>query len=222
MARTARNTPDRSNQRRRTRKELLAAAARLIQSGNTPDMDAVASEAMVSRATAYRYFPSIEALLLEAPLDGDAPEPSTLFGPDAPSDPAERLNLAEAALHDMCLRNEAQLRLMLAASIERVARGEVPEGTPIRQNRRTGLIDAALAPHRSRFTPEAYRRLAASLALVFGTESMVVFSDVLGLKPHEARKVKAWMIESLVAAAATSTELARPSRAVRPRQARSG
>ncbi len=44
--------PGRDNQRRRTRKDLLAAAARLLKQGKAPDMDDVAREAMVSRATA--------------------------------------------------------------------------------------------------------------------------------------------------------------------------
>ena len=41
----------RSNQRRRTRKDLLAAAARLLKRGGTPAMDEIAEEAAVSRAT---------------------------------------------------------------------------------------------------------------------------------------------------------------------------
>src|SRR5690606_29203736 len=59
----------RANQRLRTRKDLLRAAARLLAAGRTPTLEEVAAEALVSRATAYRYFPGIEALLLEAALD---------------------------------------------------------------------------------------------------------------------------------------------------------
>src|SRR3954471_5226216 len=113
--------PGRENQRRRTRKDLLAAAAPPLKAGAAPppDMDAVAAEAMVSRATAYRYFPSIEALLVEAPLDGAVPDPRQVFGEgegDASAgDVAERVDRAEALLHDMVYRNEPQLRLMVAA-----------------------------------------------------------------------------------------------------------
>ncbi|RYF89895.1 MAG: TetR/AcrR family transcriptional regulator, partial [Caulobacteraceae bacterium] len=46
----------RSNQRRRTRKDLLEAAARLMKRGAKPSLEEIAEEAMVSRATAYRYF----------------------------------------------------------------------------------------------------------------------------------------------------------------------
>jgi AcrR family transcriptional regulator len=198
-------SPGRSNQRHRTRKDLLAAAARLLKDGRTPDMDAVAAEAMVSRATAYRYFPSIEALLIEAPLDGEMPDGDVLFTSDKSADAAERIDRAEAALHEMTYRNEAKLRLMLAASIERRAKASGGAGRdgdiPVRQNRRTPLIEAALAPARDRFTPAAYARLCAALAMIFGPESMVVFSDVLGLDARAARRVKSWAAQSLVKAA---------------------
>jgi AcrR family transcriptional regulator len=194
-------TDGRANQRRRTRKDLLAAAARLLKDGKSPDMDAVAAEAMVSRATAYRYFPSIESLLVEAPIDGAVPDPVQLFAGDESTDPVERVDRAEAALHEMAFRNEPQLRLMLAASLERAARGSPTDGIPLRQNRRTPLIEAALAPARDRFTPAAYRNLTAALAMIFGTESMIVFRDVLGVDERTARKVKRWAARALVEAA---------------------
>ena len=200
MPSATKTPPGRVNQRHRTRKDLLAAAARLLKGGRTPDMDAVAAEAMVSRATAYRYFPSIEALLVEAPLDGAIPDPLDIFAGDRSADPAHRIDRAEAALHEMVYRNEAQLRLMVAASLEHKARG-LTDGVPVRQNRRGALIAVALAPARARFTRSSYDKLCAALALVFGPESMIVFSDVLGMDERSARKVKSWAAQALVRAA---------------------
>jgi AcrR family transcriptional regulator len=196
----------RANQRRRTRKDLLSAAARLLKAGGRPpDMDAVAAEAMVSRATAYRYFPSIETLLTEAPLDGAFPDPAQTFADDPSTDPAERVDRAEALLHDMVYRNEPQLRLMVAASLERKARtasgNDGEKDLPVRQNRRTALIEAALAPARKRLTRPVYANLCAALALLFGPESMIVFSDVLNVDARIARRVKAWAARALVKAA---------------------
>jgi len=57
---------ERPNQKRRTRKDLLLAAARLLQQGKRPSLEEVAEAALVSRATAYRYFPGVEPLLVEA------------------------------------------------------------------------------------------------------------------------------------------------------------
>lgn len=193
--------PGRSNQRRRTRKDLLAAAARLLKQGRTPNIEEVAEEALVSRATAYRYFPTVDALLVEAPLDSEVPDPQELFGDDTTLDPEERISKAEASLHDVVWRNEKQLRLMLAHSLS----GATPEGAapsvPARQDRRTPLIEAALAPARNRLKKASYKKLCAALALVLGTESMIVFRDVLQLDEKTAATVKDWAARALVRAA---------------------
>lgn len=189
----------RRNQRHRTRKDLLAAAARLLKDGGTPSMDDVAEAAMVSRATAYRYFPSLDALLVEAPLEGETPSPEGLFADDRSTDPEARIDKVEAALHGMVYRNEAQLRRMLAHSLG--LEGPDEDAVPIRQNRRTPLITAALAPAKGRLKKSAYDRLCAALAVFLGPESMVVFRDVLQLDAAEARKVKSWAVRALVRAA---------------------
>lgn len=193
----------RPNQRHRTRKDLLAAASRLLKQGRSPTIDDVAAEAMVSRATAYRYFPTIESLLVEAPIDDDAPDPAALFANDRTTDPVARVDKAEAALHEMSYRNERQLRLMLAASLQRSVSAPAArsQSVPLRQNRREPLIEAALAPVRDQLSPPMRRNLRASLALVFGLESMIVFQDVLGIDAANARRIKQWAIGALVRAA---------------------
>lgn len=187
-----------SNQQLRARKDLLQAAARLSKDGRRPSMDEVAREALVSRATAYRYFRNIDTLLLEAPLDAAVGRPEEMFADDASTDPEQRIAAAEATMHELTYRNEAQLRLLLANSIARDPGGPA---LPKRQNRRTALIEAALATSRKRFTEANYRKLCAALALVMGTESMIVCQDVLGIDEKAARKVKSWAVKALVRAA---------------------
>lgn len=215
------------NQRYRTRKDLLEAAARLLREGRTPSVAEVADAARISRATAYRYFPSREALLAEAPLDGEQPTPESLFADDPSTDPIERLDRAEAAMHRVTFANPTQYRLMLARLLaaddgaERGVRdradGEASDGAgdgpPRRQNRRTALIDAALAPARDRFDRATYAKLRAVLALIFGTESMIVFRDVLRLDERTARSVKQWAIRALVNAALAESRGAETRRA---------
>lgn len=191
----------RANQKRRTRKDLLQAAAQLMKQGRRPSLDEVAEAALVSRATAYRYFPSTDALLAEASLDVVTPDPAALFAGNAPADPVARLEKVDAALHEMTLANEPALRLMLANALQRAARGEVGSETPLRQNRRTPLIEAALEPARRQFKPGSLDLLGKALALIVGTEAMVVFKDVLQLDDAEARRVKRWAIRALVEAA---------------------
>jgi AcrR family transcriptional regulator len=193
----------RPNQKTRTRKDLLQAAARLMKQGRSPSLEEIAEEALVSRATAYRYFPSVEALLVEAAIDVAVPEPSELFRDDASGDPLTRLQKVDTALHDTILANEPLLRSMLAHTIQQ---GPQADGRlPRRQNRRTPLIEAALAPARNQFRPADLKMLTRALALVVGTEATIVMKDVLQLNDADARKVKRWAIRALVDAARKST-----------------
>ena len=187
----------RPNQKSRTRKDLLRAAARLMKEGRNPGLEEIAEAAMVSRATAYRYFSGVEALLVEAALDVAMPDES-FFAGDNSADAAARVLRADAAISAMVLENEPALRAMLVHSLQRGMDGD---GLPVRQNRRTPLIEEALAPAQARLAPAAFTRLVRALALVIGTESMIVFRDVLAIGDDEAAAVRAWMICALVAAA---------------------
>jgi AcrR family transcriptional regulator len=191
----------RLNQKTRTRKDLLEAASRLMKHGHKITLEDIAAEALVSRATAYRYFPSVEALLVEAPLDGAVPDPDDFFREVSSDDPVERLERVDAALSDMIAANEPALRMMLAHSVQRGVDGDGGNEFAARQNRRTALIEAALAPARDQFAPSALKALTKALALVIGTEAMVVFKDVLQTGEAEARKVRRWAIRALVDAA---------------------
>lgn len=188
--------PGRTRQKLRTRKDLLQAAARLMKDGRKPSFDEIAEEAQVSRATAYRYFPGVEAMLIEAALDVAAPDAERLLGPGAPADPLARALLVDKGFHDLFLANEVPLRAFVANAMQRT-----DEDTPHRQNRRAPLIDAALKPLADRLPTKALDRLAKSLGIVIGTEAMIAFKDVLRVSDGEARTIKTWMIEALIKAA---------------------
>lgn len=189
----------RRNQKRRTRKDLLRAAARLLRDGDRPSLEQVAEEALVSRATAYRYFPNLDALLLEAALDIAVPDAEALFADADATDPVARLERLDDVLHAMVRDHEPQLRLMLALSLQRGLSDDAD--VPARQNRRTPLIEAALLPAAATFDPAQLPLLRDALALLIGIEARIVFEDVLQLDDAAAAAVRRWVIGALVNAA---------------------
>ncbi len=189
----------RENQKRRTRKALLESAARLARTGAQPTLEDVAADAMVSRATAYRYFPSVEALMVEAALDVAFPETEAIFAGTDPRDTTARLERVDTAIEAMILANEPGLRIMLKNALE--PQKSDGDGTPVRQNRRLPLIEAALAPARDTLRPTAVKPLAHALSLVFGLEARLVLKDVLGLDDAEAAKARRFAIRALIEAA---------------------
>jgi AcrR family transcriptional regulator len=181
---TALNGPGgRANQKARTRAAILEACGELVRSGAEVSMPEVAARAMVSEATAYRYFPDLISLLQEA-LEGLWPAPQQALGPVADSrDPARRVAFACEYLLRGVHAYQGAVRAMISHTIT------APEQAGTRPGIRFGLIDYALAPfeaHPWRLAPAAMTRLKQDLAVVVSAEAFFVLTDLCGLAPDDA------------------------------------
>jgi AcrR family transcriptional regulator len=132
----------RTQQKRRTRTALIDAVRELVAQGIEPTVDDAAA-ASISRTTAYRYFPNQRALLVAAHPETEA---RSLLAPDAPEDPATRLDLVIEAFTRLLVDTEPLLRPMLRLSLEVDAAGR--SQLLLRQGRVIGWIEEALAPLR--------------------------------------------------------------------------
>jgi len=189
----------RSGQKRRTRQALLDAAARLLGEGRSPSVAEVADAAGVSRATAYRYFPSQDAMLLEAGLAPSVAPPDRVV-PDTLADPGQRAAAVQRYLFELTRDNEPAFRAFMAAILQESARTGGRPAAALRGNRRGPMLERALAPLDGRLDPQTRDRLAKALAGMVGLEAYVALTDVAGLDPDEARETMAWAIETLVRA----------------------
>src|SRR6516225_1639955 len=102
-----------------TGRVIVQATRDLIRSGGEVTMPAVAKSALVSEATAYRYFPDLVSLLNEA-LAGVWPDPAEALAPVAHSDdPVERVGYAAEVLLTGVLARQSVVRAVIAAVITR-------------------------------------------------------------------------------------------------------
>jgi AcrR family transcriptional regulator len=186
----------RTNQKRRTRQALLDACTRLLDAGRTPTLAEVAEEGLVSRATAYRYFRSIEALIEEAFFEQELPTPEALFSEQV-DDPLERVLRVEKELHDVLFEHEISTRVVVRNIIDATL-AEAPDARTVRPGRRLPLLDAALEPVAGRLGPARLSLLRNALALTIGTEAVLATRDVCGLDVDEAREVTRWASAALV------------------------
>src|SRR5271167_3548396 len=91
---TSQGTMGRANQKLRTRTAIVQAATELSRTGREVTMPEIAEAALVSEATAYRYFPDLASLLREA-IAGQLPAAAEALQPLADSDdPVERIAVA--------------------------------------------------------------------------------------------------------------------------------
>jgi AcrR family transcriptional regulator len=185
----------RANQKQRTRMAIMAAARELIGTGAEVSMPLIARAALVSEATAYRYFPDLASLIREA-LAEDWPSPAQALAPLADcADPVERVAFACEFLLRGVLARQGGVRAMMSATITR------PDSATTRPGIRFGLADYALLPLESTLAttdPDALAQLKRDLAVVMSAEALFILTDLCGLAPEDA-------IQSAVRTATTLT-----------------
>jgi AcrR family transcriptional regulator len=187
---------------------MIDAATRLVRGGASPSVTEVADSAGVSRATAYRYFPTQESLLAEVMV----PELEAALADEAlPKDLESRFGAAFATIWSSCVEHESAYRTMLRRGLERPP-GESVEreeaAGSIRAGRRVRWLRNALAPVRERMDEESFERLVAAMCLCVGIESLVVLRDVCGLEAKEAEEVARWAAFTLLRTSLSESESA--------------
>ena len=194
------DTAGRVNQKLRTRNAIVQAAAELSRTGREVTMPQVAKAALVSAATAYRYFPDLASLLKEA-IAGQLPTAAEALESVADSkDPVRRVAVATEFLLRHVMARQGVVRAMIAATVIRPAEAAARPGL------RFGLIDQALSPLAETLgtaDPAALTQLKRDLAVVVSPEALFSLTDLYGLDPEDA-------IASVVHTAATLTRAALP------------
>lgn len=202
----------RANQKSRTRSAIVEAAAKLLRTGVTPSVAAAAEAAQVSRATAYRYFPTPESLQLEVAGVTPTFAPVEQLVESLDGDDAEaRLAAFQRTFNALAFANEAQMRMALKVYLDTWF-GNTDATAPVREGRRMRWLETVLAPVKRGSSKKHWRRLQAALALTMGTDAMVVMKDVCRLDDREAQEVLAWAARTLLQGALreAATEKAKP------------
>jgi AcrR family transcriptional regulator len=191
----------RTHQKQRTRDALIAAARALVAQGAAPTVEEAAAAAAISRATAYRYFPSQRALLAAAHPETAAP---SLLPRNPPADPEARVALVVDAFTKIIANTERQQRTMLRLSLD--ADDDERKSFPLRQGRAIGWLTEALEPARDRLGDDALQRTALAIRSATGIEAFVWLIDIAGLSRRDAVKLMRWNGRAICRAALGETE----------------
>jgi AcrR family transcriptional regulator len=191
----SRNSGGSANQKTRTRTALLNAAAELVREGKPPSMPEAAERALVSVATAYRYFSSAEDLWWEASNQAFGQQ-STIAGAEqrieaAGSDPQARLEALIRSVGFEMFDDQVPYRRIAKSALEqwfRQAAASPSERVPIRQGRRNQQIRHVIAPLETQLPKKDFDRIAHALGLVIGSEAMISLTDAVGLDVSAAKR----------------------------------
>lgn len=188
---------------------MLDTAIALMQQGQTPSVSDVAEAAQVSRATAYRYFPS-QSALVQAVVD-EGLGPILQWRSDSRDAEARVLDLLSSTMPRI-VQFEATFKAALKLSLEQWAQrkaGTLGEEPQFKRGHRIALLQEAIAPLRDQLNEHQFQRLAKALSLVYGLEVLIVLQDLWGLEFEETRDVASWTASALVRAAISESDIER-------------
>ena len=156
--------------------------------------------AKVSRATAYRYFPSRSKLVSAVIAEALAPVRRAV---PQQGDAKQRLHELLNRTYSRFSEYEPHMRaaLQLALEHQSLEAAGMLEEEPFRRGQRQQILKVTLAPLRAKLTPRAWNRLMKALAVVYGIEPMIVLKDICGANDRETEAVVRWMMDALVDAA---------------------
>ncbi len=203
-------TDGRANQKRRTRQALIDAALAFRDEGRNPTFAEVAERALVSRATAYRYFSSVEALVSESATERGWPPLDRVWR--SGDNPADGIACAAREMMKLLLDDEVGLHMM-ERSFMAVWLENDPSVRPRRPGRRMKYIEPIVGSLKGELPPAARKRLVHALSMVMGTEAALAVRDIGGASIDEALTAAAWAAQALVNQACAEAAEARRKRA---------
>ena len=213
-------TPPTRGVRASTFKLLLETGMRMIQEeGHIPSIAEIAVRSEVSRATAYRYFPSRSALVT-AVIDTSL-APVRRFKSDSP-DGAARVHELFVQTFPLFKEFEPQMRAAAQLTLEQWAleRAGLLEEVAYRRGHRVRILEHALEPLAPQLPARLRMRLHRALSIVYGIEPYIILKDIWGLPDREVERIALWMADALVDAAVR--EAARPPARAKVREASRG
>jgi AcrR family transcriptional regulator len=183
----------------RTRRLLLQTAMEIVTRGHVPSVSEVAESAQVSRATAYRYFPTQSRLIATITDYSLGPVRSWT---SSSQDGVERLHELFDKTYPRFKEFEPQMRAALQLALEHDAldRAGLLKEEPYRRGFRRAILLNAAKPLEPVLGKARFRRLILALSLVYGIEPYVVLKDIWGLESRDVEGISRWMADAVIAA----------------------
>ena len=157
-------------------------------------LEDIADKANVSRATIYRYFPSVELLITEASLDIHHQSPDELLVEVKDMPLNDRIFYIQNYYNQLAQDHELVFRRYLST----VLTESITSKKKIRGLRRLESMKIALQPFKKDMPTDQFENLINISALLMGIDSLIVTKDVCDLSNAESNKLLKWGIDMIL------------------------
>ncbi|HGM7061517.1 TPA: TetR/AcrR family transcriptional regulator [Serratia marcescens] len=185
--------PSLTSVRAKTYRLLLASAMALYDEGAFPSITELAAHAQVSRATAYRYFPTQSALISAVVAESLGP---ILEWRPQDDDALKRIQQLLSFAYPQMERHEGALRAALQLSLQQWANA-TPGEKFVRGNRKR-LLALAVEPLQGKLPSDSLQRVIHAFSLIYGSEVFLVLKDIWGLELDNIQDVTQWMAKAIL------------------------
>ncbi|HDN2512474.1 TPA: TetR/AcrR family transcriptional regulator [Providencia rettgeri] len=190
--------------RKRTYLLLVTTALDLFEKGAMPSVSELALEAGVSRATAYRYFPT-QSDLITATVN-ESLGPILTWRPQSEKT-EERIDELLAFAFPRMFEHEGALRAALQASLQQWAQGRsAPQEVKNKQferGNRKDILTMVTAPMKSEYPQEIIDKVIKAFSVIYGSEIFLVLKDIWKMDNEQVIELAQWMAKAIINQAIT-------------------
>ncbi|AXG41555.1 TetR family transcriptional regulator [Photorhabdus laumondii subsp. laumondii] len=193
--------------RKKTYTLLINAALALFEQRAIPSVSELAMHAGVSRATAYRYFPT-QSDLIDA-IVGASLGPILTWKP-ASEKTEERITELLDFAYPRMFQYEGALRAALLVSLQQWAQGCLSEGKQEKKlvrGHRKDILAMVVEPLKGHFPPDILENVIRSFSLIYGSEVFLVMKDIWQMDNAEIIEITKWMAKAIINQAHRDSEL---------------
>ncbi|MDV5226887.1 TetR/AcrR family transcriptional regulator [Providencia rettgeri] len=185
--------------RKRTYILLVNTALELFEKGGMPSVSELAIEAGVSRATAYRYFPT-QSDLIAATVNASL-GPILTWRPQSEKTEERIKELLSFALPRM-FEHEGALRAALQVSLQQWAEGRSlnldPKEKRLERGNRKDILAMVTAPMKGEFPTELIDKVIKAFSVIYGSEIFLVLKDIWKQNDSEVIELTQWMAKAII------------------------
>ncbi|NHB92664.1 TetR/AcrR family transcriptional regulator [Photorhabdus cinerea] len=193
--------------RKKTYTLLINAALELFEQRAIPSVSELAIYTGVSRATAYRYFPT-QSDLIDAIVSASL-GPILTWKPSSENTEERIIELLDFAYPRM-FQHEGALRAALLVSLQQWAQGRSSEDKQEKKlvrGHRKEILSMVVEPLKGHFPPDTLENVIRSFSLIYGSEVFLVMKDIWHMDDAKVIEITKWMAKAIINQAHRDSEL---------------